>query len=239
MFTCGLHQNNAVALQFPSLHNLTIHKKIHFRLKGNKPLGSILCFQPRRLLFPLRIHPPWQPGPRESTSSALCSHPRCVPPYYQHPEREAAFDLSLHWIISNNIYCILHCLTNKSHHLDLTNQIRKSRPYDNNCSVQYPSAGNKLFNPNWCTEHPTACQPDHSHRRGDLAWSQIHYGIRSWSPLLRDVKMCWSLNKSPTHPLLKWLFWISMWVNAHHNMFWHYGDNVCPVAVILFGLNHL
>ncbi len=40
----------------------------------------------------------------------------------------------------------------KSHHLDLTKQLGKNLPLDNYCMYNYVSAGNKLFNPNWCSE---------------------------------------------------------------------------------------
>ncbi len=38
------------------------------------------------------------------------------------------------------------------HHLDLTKQIGKSLSLDSYCLDYYVSAGNKLFNPNWCSE---------------------------------------------------------------------------------------
>ncbi len=37
-------------------------------------------------------------------------------------------------------------------HLDLTKQIGKSLPSDNYSMDDYVSAGNKLFNPNWCSD---------------------------------------------------------------------------------------
>ncbi len=40
----------------------------------------------------------------------------------------------------------------KSHHLDLTKQKGNSLPLDNYCMDDYVSAGNKLFNHNWCSE---------------------------------------------------------------------------------------
>ena len=38
----------------------------------------------------------------------------------------------------------------KSHQLDLTKQWGKSLPLDNHYIDDYVSAGNKLYNPNWC-----------------------------------------------------------------------------------------
>ena len=47
----------------------------------------------------------------------------------------------------------IHCpAKKKSHHLDLTKQIGTSLLLDNYCMGDYISAGNKLFNPNWCSE---------------------------------------------------------------------------------------
>lgn len=40
----------------------------------------------------------------------------------------------------------------KCHHLDVTKQMGKSRLLDNDCTVNFLSAFNKLFNPNRCDE---------------------------------------------------------------------------------------
>ncbi len=55
-------------------------------------------------------------------------------------------------IINKYIYFIYTAHPPPPHHLDLTKQIGKSLSLDSYCLDYYVSAGNKLFNPNWCSE---------------------------------------------------------------------------------------
>ena len=63
---------------------------------------------------------------------------------------------SINWysITRKNVTLFFFFLSKKkkeSLHLELSLQIGRSLLFDNFCMVDYVSAGNKLFNPNWCS----------------------------------------------------------------------------------------